>query len=94
MTPPDICPVCGAEVPPAASACSECGADDTTGWNEDRAVYDGLDLPDDEFDYDEYLNKELGDAGKPGEKPSKLLTWLVLIGLALAVLVFSIALIK
>ena len=90
MTPPDICPVCGAKVPPAVHACPECGADDTTGWNEDRAVYDGLDLPDDEFDYDEYLNKEFGDAEKAGKNPNKLLIWLVLIGLALAVLVFII----
>ena len=94
MTPPDICPVCGAEVPPSAAACSECGADDTTGWNAERAVYDGLDLPDDEFDYDEYLKKEFGDAKEPGKKSNKLLTWLGLIGLALAVLVGSIALIK
>ena len=93
MTRPDICPVCGAEVPPAAHACPDCGADDTTGWNEGRALYDGLDLPDDEFDYDEYLHKEFGDAEKLGKKPNKLFAWLVLIGLALAVLVFSIALI-
>jgi hypothetical protein len=83
--------VCGAEVPSAAHACPECGADDTTGWNEDRAVYNGLDLPDDAFDYDEYLNKEFGDAEEHGEKTNKLLIWLVLIGLALAVFVFSIA---
>ena len=90
MTHPGICPVCGAEVPPAVRACPGCGADDATGWNEDRAVYDGLDLPDDEFDYDEYLCKEFGGAEKPGKKPSKLLTWLGLTGLALAVLVLSI----
>ena len=60
--------MCGTEVPPSARACPECGADDTTGWNEDRAVYDGLDLPDDEFDYDEYLKKEFGDADKPAKK--------------------------
>ena len=93
MTPPDICPVCGTEVPPSARACPECGADDTTGWNEDHAVYDGLDLPDDEFDYDEYLKKEFGDTGKNRGKPHKILwTWLGLIGIVLAVLVFSIAL--
>ena len=88
------CPVCGAEVPPSARACPECGADDTTGWNEDRAVYDGLDLPDDEFNYDEYVEKEFGDAGKPDGKPKKLLIWLGLIGIVLAVLVCGIALIK
>ncbi|MBU4285334.1 MAG: hypothetical protein KKD76_00385 [Verrucomicrobia bacterium] len=70
--------MCGAEVPPTVRACTECGADDTTGWNEDRAVYDGLDLPDDEFDYDEYCNKEFGDAEKPVKKR---LLWLCIIGL-------------
>ena len=83
MTPPDICPVCGTEVPPQARACPECGADDTTGWNEDRAVYDGLDLPDVEFDYDEYCNKEFSDAGKP---LTKRWPWLCIIGLALVLL--------
>ena len=83
MTPPDICPVCGTEVPPSARACPECGADDTTGWNEDRAVYDGLDLPDDEFDYNEYLKKEFGDTGKPAKKR---LPWLCIIGLTLVVI--------
>ena len=73
-----ICPVCGAEVPPAASACPACGADDTTGWNADRSLYDGLDLPDDECDYDEYLKKEFGDAGKPA---AKRWPWLCIIGL-------------
>ncbi|MDD5678360.1 MAG: zinc ribbon domain-containing protein [Kiritimatiellae bacterium] len=92
MTPPDICPVCSAEIPPAARACPECGADDTTGWNEDRTVYDGLDLPDDEFNYDEYLRKEFGDAKKPCDK--KRLIWAVLIGLAFVVLLFSIVFIN
>ena len=78
--------MCGTEVPPSARACPECGADDTTGWNEDRAVYDGLDLPDDEFDYDEYLKKEFGNAEKTGEKTNKLWIWLILIGIALVAL--------
>lgn len=90
----DICPVCGAEVPRAARACPECGADDKTGLNEDRAVYDGLDLPNDEFDYDEYLGKEFGDAGKPARKPNILLIWLGLTGTVLVVLAFIIALMK
>ncbi|MBI2442141.1 MAG: zinc ribbon domain-containing protein [Lentisphaerae bacterium] len=94
MTPPNICPVCGAKVPPAARACPECGADETTGWNEDRAVYDGLDLPDNEFDYDAYLKKEFGDAEELRGKPNKLLIWLLLIGLALTALIFSIVLIS
>lgn len=48
--PPSECPVCGAAVPRAARACPECGADERSGWNEDDARYDGLDLPDEAFD--------------------------------------------
>jgi hypothetical protein len=30
-----ICPNCGAEVPPCARACRECGSDERTGWSRD-----------------------------------------------------------
>jgi hypothetical protein len=83
--------VCGADVPPSARACPECGADDTTGWNEDRAVYDGLDLPDAEFDYDDYRNKEFGDSGKPA---IKRWVWLGLIGLTLGLIVLILVTLK
>lgn len=91
MTPPAICSACGAEVPPTAAACPECGADDTTGWNADRAVYDGLNLPDDEFDYAEYCNKEFGNAGKPAKKRW---TWLCIIGLTIILIVLILANLK
>lgn len=45
-TPPETCPVCGDDVPRGALACPGCGADERSGWNEDAARYDGLDLPD------------------------------------------------
>lgn len=50
MRPPSECPVCGAAVPPKAKACPNCGADERSGWNEDDARYDGLDLPDSAFE--------------------------------------------
>jgi hypothetical protein len=37
--------VCGATVPRGSRACPECGADERSGWDEDAARYDGLDLP-------------------------------------------------
>jgi hypothetical protein len=50
FVPPSECPVCGADVPRGAKACPECGADERSGWNEDEARYDGLDLPEEAFD--------------------------------------------
>lgn len=50
IRPPSECPVCGAAVPRGARACPECGADERSGWNEDDARYDGLDLPDEAFE--------------------------------------------
>lgn len=63
---PEICPVCGESVPPRALACPECGADHNSGWKED--YLDGVDLPDEEFDYDDFVAKEFG----PGSKKSRL----------------------
>ena len=54
---PDICPNCGAEVPPGAKACPECGSDERTGWSE-KAGYDNLNLPDEDFDYDDFVKRE------------------------------------
>ena len=42
---PEECAQCGADIPPRALACPECGADERTGWRE-QSIYDGLDLPD------------------------------------------------
>jgi hypothetical protein len=55
----DTCPNCGADVPPNAKACPECGSDEETGWSENAQV-GGLDLPDDEFDYEEFTKREFG----------------------------------
>ena len=56
--PPKVCPICGEDVPPKALACPECGACHNTGWKEDADVYDGLDLPGCDFDYDDFVKKE------------------------------------
>ncbi|WP_265596198.1 hypothetical protein [Verrucomicrobium sp. BvORR106] len=85
---PDVCPVCGEDVPPEAAACRGCGADHSTGWNLAASDYDGLDLPDAEFDYDEFMHREFGQRPKwnfGGLKPLWWLTALVLlIAMALA----------
>jgi hypothetical protein len=61
--PPEECPVCGADVPRRALACPECGADDLSGWREDADTFGGLDLPDDDFDYEEFTRREFGGDG-------------------------------
>lgn len=61
------CLHCGAEVPPKAKACPECGSCEETGWSE-AALSGGLGLPEEDFDYDEFVEKEFG--GKsPSPKP-------------------------
>jgi hypothetical protein len=59
---PEICPNCGAEVPRKAKSCPECGADEQTGWS-DEAHASGLDLPDDNFDYNEFVKREFEGGG-------------------------------
>lgn len=60
---PETCPNCGAEVPPGAKACPECGSDEQTGWS-DEARYNSLDLPDENFNYDEFVKREFGEEKK------------------------------
>ena len=79
--PPKVCPICGEDVPPNSLACPECGADERTGWKEDAHTYDGLDLPDDDFDYDDYVKTEFG--APEHQAAAKGLWWFV----AVAVLI-------
>ena len=61
---PEVCPVCGEDVPSGALACPECGADHNSGWRKD-AEYDALDLPDEDFNYDEFVRREFESSLKP-----------------------------
>ena len=85
--PPQVCPSCGADVPPRALACPECGADHETGWNQDRAVYDGLDLPEKGFDYDEFVRREFG--APTGRRQGRELFWVVVGAIAAIALLCS-----
>ena len=60
---PETCPICGADVPPKAKACPECGADEKTGWSEE-ANASGLDLPDEDFNYEEFVKREFSGGKK------------------------------
>lgn len=59
MSAPSTCPHCGAEVQPNAKACPECGSDAETGWSEEASA-SGLDLPEENFDYEKFVDKEFG----------------------------------
>ena len=67
--PPDTCAHCGADIHPNARACPECGADESTGWEEDYAPDLGLD--EDEFDYDEFVEREFGTGNTPKSRPTR-----------------------
>jgi uncharacterized membrane protein YvbJ len=83
---PETCPNCGAEVPRGAKACPECGADDKTGWSEE-ACASSLGLPDESFDYGEFVEREFGKK-KVLPYGIKWLWWLVAIVL-IALFIFG-----
>lgn len=76
LPPPEICPQCGELVPPGSYACPECGADYNSGWK-DAA---GTEWEEDEFDHDEFVREEFGDAHPPA------MDWKWRIGAVLAIL--------
>ncbi len=77
---PEICPACGEDVPPDALACPECGADHNSGWREDADTYDAVDLPDEGFNYEEFVKREFGSSLKPAAiKPVWWITAILLI---------------
>lgn len=62
--PPEVCPVCDADVPPNSKACPNCGACYESGWKDDdddesreEIDYDVLDLPDEVLDEEELRAK-------------------------------------
>jgi hypothetical protein len=77
--PPEVCPNCGAEIPRTARSCPTCGSDETTGWSEEAAA-SGLDLPNQDFDYNEFVKEEFGSRSP---KPRGLHWFWWLVGIAL-----------
>jgi hypothetical protein len=61
-----LCPGCGDDVPIGPRGCPRCtkppkprGKAQRRSWEQDR-IYDDLDLPDQDFDYDEFVAREFG----------------------------------
>jgi hypothetical protein len=81
MSPP-VCPNCGADIPRNAKACPECGSDEKTGWSEEARA-GGLDLPDENFDYDEFVAREFS-REKPIPRGIHWFWWLVAVLILIA----------
>jgi hypothetical protein len=77
--PPEECPTCGESVPRNAKACPGCGSDWDTGWSDD-AHSQNLGLPDEKFDYDEFVKNEFGEEKEAGKR-LHWAWWLVVLGL-------------
>ena len=77
--------MCDHEVPRGALACPECGADHKSGWREDAETYEGLDLPDEDFNYDQFVREEFGSSIKPAG--IKTIWWLTAILIIIASMV-------
>ncbi len=84
MPTPDTCPNCGADLPRNARTCPECGSDEETGWSE-AAESSHLDLPDDSFDYDKFVENEFG--GEKVKPPTRSWFWWVVAVMLLLVVV-------
>ncbi len=69
---PESCPNCGAEVPSGATACPACGSSAETGWSE-LAAADRLGLPDESFNYEEFIESEFG--AQPSKPPKAKRFW-------------------
>jgi hypothetical protein len=85
---PEVCPVCGADVPRNAKACPECGADENTGWS-DEAGAEHLSLPDENFDYEEFVKREFGGAKKSPVPHGIHWFWWVIAALLIAAFVWG-----
>lgn len=88
--PPGQCPVCGEWVPRGVAACDDCGACERSGWKTESSSYDGTDLPDENFDYDDFIRREFGVSTSPGSASlSKEQFWRLVAAILLVVIVLG-----
>jgi hypothetical protein len=79
-----VCPVCGEDVPRTALACPDCGADHTSGWREEA-----VDLPDEDFNYEEFVKQEFGSSRGPAVKRIWWITAILLIAAFIAIYFYA-----
>jgi hypothetical protein len=87
MSSPETCPNCGAAVPRNASACPECGSCEETGWSTE-AQSGSLGLPEEDFDYSDYVKREFGGRKTAPRGISRF--WWVIAILVLALIIAAI----
>ena len=86
---PKVCPVCGEDVPRTALACLECGADHTSGWRENAETYDAVDLPGEDFNYEEFVKQEFGSSRRPVIKTVWWITAILLVAAFIAIYFYA-----
>lgn len=87
-----FCPQCGGKVRLGGRGCPKCVKPpkkrELKAWEQDE-VRDGLSLPDDEFDYDEFAANEFG-VGEPKRTTKEKIFWwtalILLIGIVIRVI--------
>jgi hypothetical protein len=80
---PEYCPNCGEAVPDGARACPACGSCEETGWSL-SAQREQLGIPDESFDYDNFVRDEFG-AGPPARLTKRRSFWWIAACLVLLV---------
>jgi uncharacterized membrane protein YvbJ len=86
---PKVCPVCGEDVPRTALACPECGADHASGWREDAETYDAVDLPDEDFNYEEFVKQEFGSSRRSAIKTVWWITAILLVAVFIVIYLYA-----
>ena len=84
-----MCPVCGEDVPRTALACPECGADHASGWREDAETYDAVDLPDEDFNYEEFVKEEFGSSRRSEIKTIWWITAILVVAAFVAMYLYA-----
>lgn len=78
------CPHCGEDVPSGAQRCRYCGASEEYDWGESDGQFAAGGYGDDDFDYDEFVEREFGSEDRPPADESKKF-WLRIVVLAVVV---------
>lgn len=87
--PPGQCPACGEWVPRGVAACDDCGACAKSGWKADANIYDGIDLPEEDFDYDDFIQREFGGSSGSRQRMSKETFWRIVAAIVLGVIILG-----